>query len=111
MKSKEIWKQMVAMAIAGKSRQEIYDAFNSKIKGRELDLARIVADVPTLAKRKHWQHHNTVLAGLMAACTMIKFLYVFRMFGDYPQRPRPSYLFHSGSFCFHWLHGNRFLRT
>lgn len=79
MKSKDIRKLVVDQIYQGKRRQEIFDGFNARIKGRELDIAAIVADVPTLAQRQRWQWLNMILIGLLTISILFKVLYAISL--------------------------------
>ncbi len=65
MKKQDIRRHVVRQSLEGRSRQAIYDELNATYKGRELDLATIVVEVPTLVQRTNWKRHQIALVALL----------------------------------------------
>jgi hypothetical protein len=49
----------------GRGYQDIYDELNKTYPGREIDLARLIADVPLLAQRMKYEKHRLAMMGLV----------------------------------------------
>jgi hypothetical protein len=71
----EIRRFATGKILEGWSYQAVFDALTLRIPNREYDLAKAVADIPSLAQRKQYGLLNWLLIGLLLVFAAIKYVW------------------------------------
>lgn len=71
MTEKEMKKAVEQSLLEGKSYQEVFEEFNAKFPRREMDIAKLVAEVPSLSQRERYSGFRIGIIVAMSATMLV----------------------------------------